>query len=181
MTGVNDLYAQDSRQLLLAHLYTYMVENNLLDSAAQLFNESPVPRDPHFHEFTSSLPPSNTGEQVLWDWWQLLWSLMPQSAPQAHPVYDHLVKISQVPIPPEAAERGRRQRRKQNRKQRPLKQQQLLQANLYQQYEIERARFIQEREASQLRKAHKLQQSEPPYGFMDDWLENLGSGPSLPS
>ena len=88
MTGVNDLYSQDSHQLFLAHLYTYMVENNLRGSAMQLFNESPVPRDPEFHEFTSNLPPSHTSENWLWDWWLLLWTLMPQSAP-THPVYDH--------------------------------------------------------------------------------------------
>lgn len=183
MTGVNELYAQDSHQLLLAHLYTYMIENNLRGSAMQLFNESPVPRDPAFHEFTSNLPPSDTSEHFLWDWWLLLWTLMPQTAPQAHPVYDHLVSISQLQVHPEA-ENIRRERRKPYQKQHPLQPLQLLQANLYQQFEIDRSRFIQEREAVRqqiLRNPHQTQQSEPPSVFMDDWLDNMGSGPSLPS
>lgn len=182
MTGVNDLYSQDSHQLFLAHLYTYMVENNLRGSAMQLFNESPVPRDPEFHEFTSNLPPSHTSENLLWDWWLLLWTLMPQSAP-THPVYDHLVSISQLLVHPEAAN-VQRERKKPHQYQHPLQTQQLLHANLYQQFEIDCSRFIQEREAVRqqiLRNPQQLHQSEPPLVFMDDWLHNMGSGPSLPS
>lgn len=140
MPGVSDAYAQDNHQFLLAHIYTYMVENNLKESAMQLFNETSVPCNPNFHVFTSTLPPTDTCEHFLWDWWLSLWTLIAQTNPHQDQTLAHLCTTSQI-YNQYTSHTTREQTTIPTAPQEPL------QDLLYEQFERDRSRFIKEREA----------------------------------
>ncbi|SCW01890.1 LAFE_0E09516g1_1 [Lachancea fermentati] len=79
---VSDAMAKNSRQLLYAHIYNYLIQHKYYDTARRLLNEADVPlsktlsdEGPKEDELLHAKMLMNSKDTFLFEWWQSLWTL----------------------------------------------------------------------------------------------------------
>lgn len=85
---VSDSLAKDPQQLLLAHLYNYMKENGMNESAMALLSETNVPNN---SEESISLPDAEmligSSKTFLLEWWCLMWTMQSTMNPNLNQMF----------------------------------------------------------------------------------------------
>ncbi|CDO94173.1 unnamed protein product [Kluyveromyces dobzhanskii CBS 2104] len=79
---VYDAMAKNSKQLLYAHIYNYLVQNHHLDTAKKFLQEANVPLSREVPQYSmngdkllNSKMLMNSPDTFLLEWWQSLWAL----------------------------------------------------------------------------------------------------------
>lgn len=102
---VSDLFAQDANQLLLAHLYNYLVENGHHESAKSLLQELNVPisAQSNGNEMVTAIMELDAPETFLLEWWLLIWQLQLSMDPKLNQLFNPSpVMASKMPPPSRA-------------------------------------------------------------------------------